>query len=68
MFVIVGLQKNLQNFAPEVGFKFGVKRGFQKGITLEGRTSGSFHILVFTNRLQKITIFLHLSLDSSWGL
>ena len=41
----MGLQKNLQNFAPELGFKFGVMRGFRKGITLEGRTSGSFHIL-----------------------
>ena len=51
-----GLQKKLQNFASELGFKFGVRasgsfhfwgfklgvmRGFQKGITLGGRTSGS---------------------------
>ena len=28
-------------FASELGFKFGVMRGFQKGITLGGRTSGS---------------------------
>ena len=28
-----------------LGFKFGVMRGFRKGITLEVRTSGSSHIL-----------------------
>ena len=28
-----------------VGFKSGVMRGFQKGLTLGGRDSGSFHIL-----------------------
>ena len=28
-------------FASELGFKLGVMRGFQKGITLGGRTSGS---------------------------
>ena len=44
MFVIVGLRKNLQNFASELGFKFWVMRGFRKGITLGGRTSLSFHL------------------------
>ena len=28
--------------ASQLGFKFGVVRGFQKGITLRGRASGSF--------------------------
>ena len=35
------LPKNLQNFASELGFKFGVKKSFRKGITLGDRTSGS---------------------------
>ena len=42
---MVGLQKNVQNFASELGFKLGVMSGFRKGITLGGRTSGRFHIL-----------------------
>ena len=37
--------KNLQNFASELRFKLGVMGGFQKGITLGGRISGSFHTL-----------------------
>ena len=37
--------KKLQDFASELGFKFGVMRGFQKVITLGGGTSGGFHIL-----------------------
>ena len=41
----MGLRKNLQNFAPELGFKFGVMKGFRKGITLGVRTPGSFYIL-----------------------
>ena len=40
-FYILGLQKNLHNFASELGFKLGVMTGFRKGITLGGRTSGS---------------------------
>ena len=68
MFVILGLRKNLQNFAPELGFKFGVMRGFRKGITLEVRTSVSFHILGLQKWVAKIFAkFLHLSWDSSWG-
>ena len=46
-----------KNFATELGFMFGVMRYFQKGITLGGRASGSFHIL----NLQKwIVKFWHL--------
>ena len=35
------LQKMCKIFASELGSKSGVMRGFQKGITLGGRTSGS---------------------------
>ena len=37
--------KNLQNFASKLRFKLGVTGGFQKGITLRCRISGSFHTL-----------------------
>ena len=37
--------KNLQNFASGLRFKLGVTGGSQKGITLLGRISGSFHTL-----------------------
>ena len=40
-----GLQKICKIFAFELGFMLGVMRGFQNGITLGGRASGSFHIL-----------------------
>ena len=37
----MGCKKFCKIFASELGFKLGVMRGFQKGITLGGRTSGS---------------------------
>ena len=37
----MGCKKICKIFASELGFKLGVMRGFQKGITLGGRTSGS---------------------------
>ena len=37
----MGCKKICKIFASEFGFKLGVMRGFQKGITLGGRTSGS---------------------------
>ena len=37
----MGCKKMCKIFASELGFKLGVMRGFQKGITLWGRTSGS---------------------------
>ena len=37
----MGLQKICKIFASELGFKLGIMRGFQKGITLGGRTLGS---------------------------
>ena len=40
-FAKMGCKKFANFFAFELGFKFGVMRGFQKGITLGGRSSGS---------------------------
>ena len=37
----MGCKKICKIFASELGFKLGVMRGFQKGITLGGRTSGT---------------------------
>ena len=37
----MGCKKICKIFASELGSKSGVMRGFQKGITLDGRTSGS---------------------------
>ena len=37
----MGCKKICKIFASEFGFKLGVMRGFQKGIILGGRTSGS---------------------------
>ena len=39
----MGCKKICKIFASEFGFKSGVMRGFQKGITLGSRTSGSVH-------------------------
>ena len=40
-FAKMGCKKFCKIFASELGFNLGVMRGFQKGITLGGRTSGS---------------------------
>ena len=40
-------------FASELGFKLGIMRGFQKGITLEGRTSANFYLMGLQNRVAK---------------
>ena len=40
-FAKMGCKNFCKIFASELGFKLGVIRGFQKGITLWGRTSGS---------------------------
>ena len=37
----MGCKKVCKIFASDLGFKLGVMRGFQKGITLGGRASGS---------------------------
>ena len=37
--------------ASDLGFKFGIMKGFQKGITLEGRTSGSFPRVGLQNKV-----------------
>ena len=62
----MGLQnlvaKNLQNFAFELRFKLGVTGGFQKGMTLGGRISRSFHTLGLQKWVAKnCAKFLHLS-------
>ena len=46
----------------------GIMRGFQKGITLGGRTSGRFYMVGLQNRVaKKFANFLHLSVDLSRG-
>ena len=46
----------------------GIMRGFQKGITLGGRTSGRFNMVGSQNRVaKKFANFLHLSVDLSRG-
>ena len=43
-------------------------RGFQKGITLGGRTTGSFHMVGLQTRVaKKFAKFLHLGVDLSRG-
>ena len=46
----MGCKKNCKIFVSELGFKSGIMRGFQKGITLWGRTSANSYLL----GLQKI--------------
>ena len=58
----IGLQKNLQIFATELRSKSGIMRGFQKGITLSGSTSGRFYKKGLQNKVaKKFAKFLHLS-------
>ena len=48
--------------------KSGAMRGLQQGITLGGRTSGSFNLLGLQNKVAKnFAKFLHLSWDLSQG-
>ena len=55
-------------FTSELGFKSGIMRGFQKGITLGGRTSAKFYLMELQNRVaKKFANFLHLSMDLSRG-
>ena len=52
----------------KVRCKSGVMRGFQKGITLGGRTSGSVTFVGLQKRVaKKFAKFLHLSSDLSQG-
>ena len=46
-FAKYGCKKICKIFASELGFKSGVMRGFQKGITLGGRTSESVNFIVY---------------------
>ena len=55
-------------FSSELAYKSGVMRGFQKGITLGGRASGSLIILGLQKWVaKKFAKFWHLFWDSSWG-
>ena len=64
----MGCKKICKIFASEFGFKLGVMRGFQKGITIGGRASGSFQNSgVAKMGCKKFAKFLHLSLDSGLG-
>ena len=67
-FCKIGLQKMCKIFASKLGSKSGVMRGFQKGITLGGRTSESVNLVGLQNRVaKKFAKFLHLSWDLSRG-
>ena len=60
----MGLQKVCKFFC----IKLGVMRGFQKGITLGGRTPGSGPNAGLQNMVaKKFAKFLHLNQDPSWG-
>ena len=64
----MGCKKICKIFASELGSKSGVMRGFEKGITLGCRTSGSVHIVGLQKWVAKIFAkFLHLSWDPSRG-
>ena len=56
-FNLVGLQnrvaKKCKIFASELGSKSGVMRGFQKGITLDGRTFETVNLVSLQNRVAK---------------
>ena len=53
-------------FASGFGFKLGIMRGFQIGITLGGRTSANFYLMGLQNRVaKKFAKFLHLSVELS---
>ena len=62
----MGCKKICKIFASELGSKLGVMRGFQKGITLGGRTSGSYYIEGLQKWVaKKFAKYLYLSWDSS---
>ena len=70
--LLEGLQKwvakNCKIFASELGFKSGVIRGFQKGITFGGRTSGSDYIEALQKWFaKKFAKNLHMGWDLSRG-
>ena len=55
-------------FTSECGSKSGIMRGFQKGITLRGRTSANFYLIELQNSVaKKVAKFVHLSVDLSRG-
>ena len=67
-FAKYGCKKICKIFVSELGSKSRVMRGFQKGITLGGRTSESVNIMGLQNRVaKKFAKFLHLNWDLSQG-
>ena len=52
----IRLQKICKIFTSGLGFKSGIIRGFQKGITLGGRTSANFHLMGLQKNLQNFCI------------
>ena len=67
-YAVFCLKKNCKIFASECGSKSGIMRGFQKGITLGGRTSGSFHVKGLRKRVaKKFANFLASSVNPSQG-
>ena len=65
-FAKMGCKKIGKFSASELGCMLGVMRGFQKGITLGGRTSGSVHNVGLQKWIaKKFANILHLSSDLS---
>ena len=64
----MGSQKICKIFASELGSKSGVMRGFQKLITLDGRTSGSVNLAGCKIRLQKICKIFASEFESELGV
>ena len=55
-------------YKDEMGSKSGFMRGFQKGITLDDKTSRSVNLVGLQNRVaKKFAKFLHLTLDLGRG-
>ena len=63
IFLQLNLEKQMQIFL-HLRSELQVMRGFQKGVTLGGRTLGSVHNMGLQNRVaNKFANFLHLSWD-----
>ena len=68
-FAKIGCKKICKIFASDLRFNWGVMRGFQKGITLGGRTSGRVNLVGLQKWVaKKFAKFLHLIWDLSRGL
>ena len=64
----MGCKKICKMFASDLGFNLGVMRGFQKGITLGGRTSGKINLVGLQKWVaKKCAKILHLIWELSRG-